>query len=233
MLLSSDEKLRLSRLRFEHLRYDFILSHGALRLLSGLYLGVHPKKIKFVYGQQGKPSIPNTSITFNMSHSKNLAMFGFTRGLEIGVDVEHFRLIEDMEQIAKSFFCPEEVRELMSVPLSERSIAFLSCWTRKEAYIKASGKGLSEALDNFQVGFLQTEIPCLKRIGTDRALASEWTIQDINLSNNHVAAVAYHDTPRETHVQQLHPNELFEMVKRSLDPNNLDLIQCLEINAVG
>ena len=88
---------------------------------------------------------------FNISHSGGLAVFAFTLDCEVGVDVEEIRELKDLAEIAARFFCAEETAELMSLPADQRTAAFFRCWTRKEAYIKAIGDGLSAPLDGFAV----------------------------------------------------------------------------------
>src|SRR5208282_2181592 len=119
-----------------------------LRVLLGHYLGVAPGGIEFSYGPKGKPRLAApVDVRFNISHSGGLALFAFTLDCEIGVDVEHIRPLRDMQEIASRFFCAEEATELMSLPAHGREQAFYLCWTRKEAYLKAVGEGLSEPID--------------------------------------------------------------------------------------
>jgi 4'-phosphopantetheinyl transferase len=153
-VLTTDE-LRAGRFHFSHLRESFVIAHGALRCLLGRYLGLHSGSLRFSYGSKGKPALEaGAHIQFNMTHSGSLAAIAITAESQIGLDLEQVRPLSDMQQIAAHFFCSEEAAEIMSLPPSERERAFFRCWTRKEAYIKAIGDGLSAPLDGFRVTVL-------------------------------------------------------------------------------
>jgi len=200
-ILAPDEKARAARFRFEHLRHSFILAHGALRVLLGCYLDVPPASIQFQYGPKGKPSLGAPAhVNFNASHSGGLVVFAFTRGCELGVDVEQIRPLPDMQDIAARFFCPEEAEELMSLPTDLRKQAFFLCWTRKEAYVKAIGDGLSVALDSFQVTLRPGEPANFVHLARDVNAAKAWALHDLQLNSNYAAAVAYCDMQRPLHV---------------------------------
>ncbi len=121
---------------------------------------LRPKKRVSAYGPKGKPALAarERPLRFNVSNSGDLAAYAFTFDCEIGVDVEHRRRLLEIESIAQRFFAPDEVAELMDLPESERPDGFFNCWTRKEAYIKAVGDGLSVPLDSFRVT-LQPGVP--------------------------------------------------------------------------
>jgi 4'-phosphopantetheinyl transferase len=192
--LSSDEKERAARFRFEHLRHSFVVDRGALRALLGGYLGISPARVQFSYNGKGKPRLhAPASLDFNISHSDDLAVFAFTVGCEIGVDIERIRAVPEMQLIASHHFCPEEAAELMTLGESRRDHAFFLCWTRKEAYIRAVGDGLSVPLNSFRVTIQPGQparfiyVPC----GT-----SAWALHDLQLAGNHTAALAYRDKER-------------------------------------
>ena len=196
-LLAPDEADRADRFRFPHLRQSFMLARGALRVLLGRYLNTAPGDIEFVYGSKGKPALPvGNRLQFNASHSGDLALFAFTLDCEIGVDVEPIRPMLDIENVAKRFFCAEEAEELMSLPAGQREHGFFLCWTRKEAYIKATGDGLSTPLDAFRVT-LRPGVPAnLVHLQRDRMAAEAWTLQDLTSAPGYAAALAYRDSPR-------------------------------------
>ncbi|HSY66146.1 MAG TPA: 4'-phosphopantetheinyl transferase superfamily protein [Terriglobales bacterium] len=196
-VLAPDEQKKAGRFRFEHLQHSFILARGCLRFLLSRYLQVSPNCIQFIYGPQGKPSlVPPARITFNMSRSGRLAVFAFTTKCEIGVDVELIRAISDMPLIASQFFCPEEAAELLSLPYYQRAHAFFLCWTRKEAYVKAVGRGLSIPLDEFRVTLRPDEPARLVHLKRDIDAAKIWTLHSLIPTSQHAAAVAYKDEPR-------------------------------------
>jgi len=197
LVLSSPERDRAAKFRFEGLRNAFIVARGALRLLLGRYLDICPDAVQFGYGGNQKPAlVPEHRVKFNVSHSGELAVFAFTLDREIGVDVEHIRFVPDMAAIAKRFFCLEEEADLMSFAASERERAFFLCWTRKEAYVKALGNGLSEPLDNFRVTVNPDAPARLVHVAHDSRAAKLWTLHDLALAPGYEGALAYRDSPR-------------------------------------
>jgi 4'-phosphopantetheinyl transferase len=196
-VLSEDEAERASRFRFSHLRDSFVITHGVLRYLVGRYLNLDPARICFVYGDKGKPAVSSAAnLQFNLTHSEGLAAVAFTAGCQVGMDVEHIRPVAEMQQIADRYFGSEEAAELMLLPENERERAFFRCWTRKEAYIKAIGDGLSCALDSFQVTLLPNMPPRLIHIGGDRIAAEMWSLHDLCVAPEYAAALAYRDRQR-------------------------------------
>lgn len=152
--LSTDEKVRANRFFFKRDRRHFIATRGMLRELLGVYLNRNPKRIEFGYGPQGKPTLhtepTEQSIQFNVSHSNGMALLAFTVGRHLGVDVELVRPIAG-EEIAEHYFSPQELMELNRLPATLWDEGFFLCWTRKEAYIKATGEGLQVPLKSFHV----------------------------------------------------------------------------------
>jgi 4'-phosphopantetheinyl transferase len=200
-LLSPEEKVRAERFHFDRHRRAFVFGRAALRLLLASYLGMEATKIDFVYGPQGKPSLADTtcSLRFNVSNSGSLAAYAFTRGCEIGLDIEQHRPLHDREHIADRFFSPEEAAELLALPEAERTIAFFHCWTRKEAYIKAMGGGLSIPLHSFRVSLRPgAEARMISLDGSEEA-ARGWTLHDFDPAPEYEGAIAYPDRPRTIH----------------------------------
>jgi 4'-phosphopantetheinyl transferase len=197
LLLAPDETDRAGRFRFPHLQRSFIVARGALRVLLGRYLNTAPGRIKLSYGMKGKPALaPHDRLQFNASHSGDLGLFAFTMDCEIGVDVEQVRPMPDIEDLAKRFFCAEETAELMSLPAGQREHSFFLCWTRKEAYIKATGEGLSTPLDAFRVTLHPSEPARMVHLEGDSIAAQAWTLQDVTPAPAYPAALAYRDPLR-------------------------------------
>jgi len=197
--LSSDEAARAARFHFEEHRRAFILGRGVLRALLGGILKMPPGEIQFSYGPKGKPSLADASspVLFNASNSGNLAVYAVTEGCDIGIDVELLRPIPEMENIAARFFAPAEASELMALPEPDRPQAFFNCWTRKEAYIKAIGDGLSVPLDSFRVTLRPgagAEMLCL---GGSIEAAKGWMLHDFDPAPGFVGAIAYPGCSRE------------------------------------
>jgi 4'-phosphopantetheinyl transferase len=144
--LSHDERDRSARLRFARDRQRFIAARGVLRALLGRYLGTHPGQIRFVYNAFGKPALSpefGSPLKFNLSHSADLALIAIAADADIGVDLEYIRAQPDYAEIARHFFSAAEVDRLNRLPSHLHAPAFLSCWTKKEAYVKACGEGLA------------------------------------------------------------------------------------------
>jgi len=193
-LLSMDERRRSERFHFEEDRRRFIIRQGILRKILGRYLGVEPSRLQFCYGKNGKPALADTfgkeKVRFNSSHSEGLALYAFTHDREIGVDVEHIRDIPEMEQITERFFSARENAVFHTLPESKKKEAFFNCWTRKEAFIKATGDGLSLPLDRFDVSLVPGEPARLLGIDGDSKTASRWLLQDLKPAPDFAAAFA-------------------------------------------
>jgi 4'-phosphopantetheinyl transferase len=193
-ILSTDERIRAERFHFEKDRKKFIIGVGILRTIMGCYIGVEPSELRFCYGKHGKPGLSdafgNKKIHFNMSHSEDLALYGFTRDHEIGVDIELIRDIPEMDKIAEQFFSKKENDVFRSLPDSKKKEVFFNCWTRKEAFIKAIGDGLYQPLDKFDVALIPGEPARLLRIGGDSKTASRWFIQGLRPAPGFTAAFA-------------------------------------------
>jgi 4'-phosphopantetheinyl transferase len=106
------------------------------------------------YGPHGKPFVHGSRTRFNLSHCDTLALFATALDTEVGVDIEEVRTVQDCTEIAERYFCREESAELLSVAEALRPRAFMNCWTRKEAYVKAVGDGIVIPLDSFRVSLL-------------------------------------------------------------------------------
>jgi 4'-phosphopantetheinyl transferase len=205
-LLSADERQRAERFRFEEDKRYFIVRRGVLRTILGNYLNVEPGRLQFCYGKNGKPALADKfgkrAIHFNTSCSEALALYAFTRDREIGVDIEHIRDIPEIEQIAERYFSTRENAVFRTLPKSDRKEAFFNCWTRKEAFIKATGDGLSFPLDRFDVSLVPGEPAGLLGIDGDSKAASRWLLQDLKPAPGFAAAVAIEGRRREVHFGQ-------------------------------
>jgi 4'-phosphopantetheinyl transferase len=158
--LNADEKERAERFLVPQATEHFVSARGILRDLLGMYLGIAPAKVKLSYGAQGKPSLSpahNSEISFSVSHSHGVGLFAFDSGSEIGVDVEQVKPNFRGMEIASHFFSEEEIAGLAQLPPALKNEGFFGCWTRKEAYVKAHGQGLSIPLRSFTVSFADKE----------------------------------------------------------------------------
>jgi 4'-phosphopantetheinyl transferase len=186
-LLQPDELDRANRFYFEKDRKRFAIARGFLRVLLGRYLQSDPKSLMFSYGDYGKPALNETSLRFNMSHSGSVALYAVTEGREIGVDVEQVRADFTNDDVARRFFSPYEVECLQALPGEDRVEAFFRCWTRKEAYIKATGRGLSQPLDGFDVTLGPAKSAALLR--NDDGTHERWTMAGIDVGPGYAGAL--------------------------------------------
>lgn len=190
--LSPDELARANRFHFVNDRNHFVVARGLLRNLLAAYLGFNCANLRFSYGAQGKPFLlldNQTQINFNISHSHGRAAFAFSRGRELGIDIEYVKDDFDDELIANRFFSRTEVLSLRTVPAELRKQAFFNCWTRKEAYIKARGEGLSMPLDQFDVTLRPDEPVRLLNNYREEREVSRWSMQAIPAPKGYAGAL--------------------------------------------
>jgi 4'-phosphopantetheinyl transferase len=192
--LGDDERSRADRFYFGRDRERFIVARGILRAILGRYSNRPPDSLSFSYSTHGKPSLVPESdadgIRFNLSHSNGKALYAISRGREIGIDLEFIRCDLEAEQIAERFFSHSEIETLRALPQSLRKYAFFLCWTRKEAYIKARGEGLSLALDQFDVSLIPGEPAALLSTRSDSDEALRWSLRNLNPAPGYTAALA-------------------------------------------
>ena len=195
LTLSSDERERADRFYFQKDRESFIAARGVLRSILGRYLNRAPESLRFRYSSHGKPALDfgsgGDSIRFNLSHSHRTVLYAIARDREVGIDIEFVREGPHEEQIAEHFFSPNEVRTLRSLPPVQQRYAFFLCWTRKGAYIKARGEGLSVPLDQFDVSLMPGEQAKLLSTRPDPLEAGRWSLHDLAVEpTGYAAAVA-------------------------------------------
>jgi len=189
--LAPDEETRAARFHFDQHRNYFVAGRGWLRTIISSYLKTTPVTLHFSYSSYGKPSLDEGTIRlrFNVAHSGEFALYAFALGRDIGVDIELINPEFASEEIAKQFFSANEVTALLEFPASERPHAFFDCWTRKEAFIKAQGMGLSLPLDQFEVSLKHDE-PALLRTNWDLTEAPRWSLMNIAVATEYAAALA-------------------------------------------
>jgi len=205
--LSADEAARADRFCFPHLRVSYIIAHGVLRGVLARYLRKSPAEIQFSYNPQGKPRVAQDhhGFQFNLSHSGMLAACAVAAGCDIGVDIEQTRPISGLFDIARRFFSRAECLDLETVPAEQQVLAFFNCWTRKEAYIKAVGGGLSIPLDSFCVSLLPDEpARLLSNCEND---AARWNLHAFDPGPGYRGAVAYTGYPRDLIVRRIKADE--------------------------
>jgi 4'-phosphopantetheinyl transferase len=191
-LLSVDELERAGRFHFARDRDHYTVARAVLRDILGRYTGLPPASLRFKYSSFGKPSLDDGAggVRFNLSHSGGIALYAVGLGREVGVDVEQLKDEMDCDGVAERFFSPSEVAALRSLPPEVQKRAFFACWTRKEAYIKARGEGLSLPLDSFDVSLAPDEPAALLRTRDDAGEASRWTMRELSPGLGYAAALA-------------------------------------------
>lgn len=191
--LSGDEVRRADRFHFPRDRRSFIAARGILREILGRYLRTPPELVRFGYNAYGKPMLRDAGerppLRFNVSHSGGLALYAVAVGREVGVDVESLRDDLVCVDVAGHFFSRQEVGVLRALPEHSRTRAFFNCWTRKEAYIKARGMGLSLPLDCFDVSLAPGEPAALLATRGGEPDAERWSLHEVEVGPDHVAAV--------------------------------------------
>lgn len=158
--LNHDEKQRAGRFLIPEARAHFVAARGILRELLGAYLELPAEKVALTYRPEGKPSLApehNSTLRFNVAHSNGVGLFAFAKDHEVGADIEHVKKDFRGMEIASHYFSSEEIAALAKLPPSAIDQAFFGCWTRKEAYVKAHGQGLSIPLRSFTVEFTTSE----------------------------------------------------------------------------
>ena len=193
--LSLDERGRADRFHFVNDRNRFVVARGLLRELLGGYLRQDPAGLEFSYGQHGKPALAgayaSSGLCFNLSHSSGLAVYAIATARNLGIDVEHIRPDSAGDNIAKRHFSAREVSDLRALPPEARADGFFRCWTRKEAYLKATGMGLQIPLNSFAVSLAQGQ-PAQFLSGVD----PRWHLEAYQPTEGYVAAIAYDGAPR-------------------------------------
>jgi 4'-phosphopantetheinyl transferase len=190
--LSSDERERAGCYHRAIDRNRFIAARTCLRQILGSILGLAPAEVIFKHGKHGKPQLGDQflseDIRFNLAHSENMAVFAVAFGRDVGVDVERLRPNVRYREIAHRMFAPGENTQLKGLGDDAAMRAFYRCWTRKEAYVKATGVGLTLALDSFEVPVTSKTIPfpvALHDIGLPTG-----TLTDISPDDEFAAALA-------------------------------------------
>jgi 4'-phosphopantetheinyl transferase len=192
--LSEDELERAARFRFDRDRDEFVIGRGTLRKLVGEYQHQAASKVRFEYSNFGRPFLrgeeASSRLEFNISHSSGILLTAFARDRRIGVDVELIRSDFNPLEIAERFFSATERKTLRELAADAWSIAFFRCWTRKEAFIKALGEGLSHPLDKFDVSFVPDAPAALMATRPDALEAGRWLLCDVPMPQGYVAALA-------------------------------------------
>lgn len=192
-VLTDDERDRADRFRLPRDRDRCVAARGVLRLILGRYLAREANGLRFRYGQYGKPHLTEefgNSLRFNAAHSDGLALFAIASSREVGVDLERIDAGRASHGIAEQFFSPREAGALRALPAHAWLDTFFACWTRKEAYVKARGDGLSVPLTGFSVTLPPEEPAIVPGDGDERREAGRWSLQTLDAGPGWAAALA-------------------------------------------
>ena len=188
--LSSAEWERAARFRLERDRRRFIAGRARLRELLAQRLAVPPGAVELVCGKHGKPALAHGDLQFNLSRSGEVATYAFARGGRVGIDIEAIRAVPEADAIAARAFSRRENEAYLALDPRERVLGFLNCWTRKEAFVKALGGGLSVALDGFDVSLAPGDPARILRVGAKPGEETGWRLDSFLPAPGFVAAVA-------------------------------------------
>ncbi len=209
-VLAKEEQERASRFYFSPDRDRFVVCRGLLRRFIAEYLHLDPALVTFQSKPHGKPSLAGgcteADLRFNISHSHDRALFAFSRGREVGVDIEQIDAKPAEEQIAERFFSPEEVSALRALPSDQQIEAFFLCWTRKEAFVKARGEGLSIPLDQFAVSLEPGRPASLLWVKGNPHETQKWLLRNLNPGAGYAAALVVESGEVEVRCWNLPPS---------------------------
>lgn len=196
-LLSDEEQRVADRYKSARDRAHSIVARGRLRQLLGARLGVDPAAVALEVSAHGKPALGSvhrdSDLAFNLSHSGSLAVYAFTPRRAVGIDIEALRDIPDAERLAKRFFSAGENAAFGSVGAETRNLTFLACWTRKEAFVKAIGEGLTHPLSSFDVTIAPEGPARLTRIGTHVGDNLGWSMASFRPGEGYIGAIVFSD----------------------------------------
>ena len=189
--LTADDHDRAARYRLDPLRRRFVIGRGILRVLLGAYIDVSPEAVRLQYGSFGKPALDRchrSDITFSLAHSNDVVVYAVGRGAELGIDLEHLRPLNHAA-IVDRFFSARECSAFHAPPDSQKPMAFLLGWTRKEAYLKGRGAGLSECLGDVEVTLAPGE-PGRILATRDPAGAGNWRLENVAAAEDCLCTLA-------------------------------------------
>ena len=215
-ILHPDEAERAARYYFERDRNRYQCARLLRRLLLGKYLGANPAAVRLRYGHHGKPGVEQGGpLRFNLSHSHGEALFAFTNGAEVGVDVEQVRDIAEVNGIIASHFTAGERQSICDTGEQGVMAAFHRCWTRKEAYVKGLGEGLSFPL---------------QAVSLENGHCGSWTIQSFDVRPGYAAAVAV-ELPGVT--LTIRASTRSTIFPADYTPNSFEALSCRIIRATS
>jgi len=197
-MLGPEEETQAQRYRFDMHRHRFIARRAARRRILGRYLHVPGSELRFVTKLHGKPHLADaTEVSFNTSHSASMALIAVGKQRDLGIDVESLDRVVEPDRLAHRFFAPAEAEVITQLKGEDARVAFFTCWTRKEAYVKARGKGLAMGLKTFEVSIDPPEPAELRRTDDDPQNRTRWTMWHLVPDAGYLGALASNGRPTE------------------------------------
>ncbi len=194
-LLSADEIARARRLTVTEARRRFVFGRALLRQLLGACLEVAPATMAIGYGPHGKPRLgrdcAGAELRFNLSHSRSRVALALAHGRDVGIDIEWIDARRDWVPLAARIFSPRELAEWHALAPSQQPAAFFQGWTRKEAYLKATGAGLTDALPAIEVTLAPGHLPALLSVPAGPEAARQWALHSIAIAPEFAGAVVF------------------------------------------
>lgn len=191
--LSPAEVERASRFYFQQHRNRYVVAHGWLRQLLAAYLGRPAVSLDFEHCTKGKPALAgvarSSQLQFNLAHSEALALIAVARQIPVGIDLERIRKLDDAEQLVARFFSAHELSKFQALDPAQKQVAFFNLWTRKEAWLKATGEGITHLLAQVEVSLLPGEAARLLRLPQGFPDCSQWSLQELKPATGFVGAV--------------------------------------------
>ena len=218
-LLDPDERERANRYRHEQSKRAFVQVRSALRILLGHYLGCPAESIRFELGDKGKPRLagtaPDQGLVFNVSHSGDIGLIALSKDTALGVDVERIRALAHRDGMAERCFAPDELAWWHDLPEDRREAAFFAFWSCKEAFVKATGEGITLGLDACVVDL--SGQPRLMSVPHRYGKAEAWRLAEVPVGAGHSAAVCHRGAPRIVRVADcavLRENYVLPLIRR-------------------
>jgi 4'-phosphopantetheinyl transferase len=197
-LLDAREISRAKAYQFPRDKNNYIITHGLLRKILGAYLNIAPEEVNYQYNDFGKPFLPEVlnpdHLQFNLSHSQDYALVAISRDRMIGADIEYIHATRDIHGIVHRFFSNAEITQYEALPSTERLPGFYRAWTRKEALVKAIGKGLAHSLSDFSVSFAEESTETLQTTEPP----AQWTLYGFKPLPQYFAAIAWENLPEKS-----------------------------------
>lgn len=189
-ILNPEERTRAQRFHFEKDRNRFIVARGLLRKILAQYLPIDPAQINFSFNNYGKPELIDAVLQFNLSHAKDAVLYAITKQFPVGIDIEVISDKHDIDAIAERYFSKNEYAVLKNLSGKEKILAFYNAWTRKEAFLKAIGQGLSYSLADVEVSIVPAEKAEFINLGNPEFLLNEWSLLIPPETADYAAALA-------------------------------------------